>query len=1004
MINKKNLLFFFISLIVISITVSAVSATDVNTDITTDAQSIETTEVQKVVDDTQTIDTINKNNDIGKIVNKDVKTDASASSYFVSTTGKATNQGTESSPYDLITAVNKVKSEKGGSITLNGGTYKIDKVLSINTQGNYNIIGKQGQSVTIDAQNKDRIFYIAGSVNVNLKNIIFTNGKSTGIAGAIFEDGTAKVTVDGCTFNSNTALMGGAIYARGASLTVQNSKFNQNKGTQSTGAIFTSVANSVISKNTFTSNTGVESSGAIQINGANIKVTDNTFTSNSAKYAGAITNKDTTKATIENNYFTKNLAIAGAGGAIYNNNAKQSTIANNVFVENGNQKTTAGGAIDVITTSSDITISNNNFTNNKASDTSGAIYTAGTNIIIKDNKFTQNSAERTGGAVFDEGKGVQVLNNEFTKNSIEKDGGALYIRGLNARVENNKFDSNVATRSGAALLIDNDAATVKSNTFTNNVANNVAGAIGIENAKNIVITDNTFSNNKATNGGGAIYNNNGTTVISNNKFDKNSASQNGGAIAGSESKKLTISNNVFTENSANNGGAISNSASSTNEVIKQNVFTNNKATNNGGVIYNNAPGTIITENNFTSNAATKSLGGAISNYGNNVQITKNNFIANSANYNGNAIRDIGQSTKTNNKNVDTSKCSATIFNKGTGVTISNNVFEDNLPVVKVDSVITVSPVKGVDLDTITFTATVKDAKGNNINGGNLVFKVNQKTITGTNGQAKVSVKNGVAQLIAAALKGYNNGKITASYSGSNAYNPNTSKNNAIVTVTPRSAKATVSLSTTKAKQYDTITITVKLSDVTPNTKITTPEDNSRAFVLLKINGKTFKNSKNEVIKIPVKNGVGTFKYTVPKGMAGYDNTSPRYYTITACYSHPDYTLTSCDSAKFTVERSAVSFDTTKVLVNKTSNKLVIQGNIKDFKGNNVVGVNKISVKINGKTLNIDGKNVKTINNGVINLVIDLPTGINNIKDIMLVTGERNSYNSCRTTITNFTVA
>lgn len=1004
MINKKRFLLFFVSLIVICLTVSVVSAAEDNSDALTDAQSIDTTEVQKVVNNTQTIETAKKNNEIQKTVtNKDVKTNTSTgSTYYVATNGKSSNSGTESSPFDLVSAVNKVKQERGGNINVAGGTYKLTSTLTFNLAGTYSITGKSGQTITFDGQSKDRIIYVGGNANLNVNNIIFTNGKNSGVGGAIFEDYNGKLTVNGCTFNSNTGHTGAAIYARGSSLTVQNSKFNQNKATNSAGGIFTNVANSVISKNTFSSNNGGETGGAIQVSGSNVKVTDNTFTSNSAKNAGAIAEKDSTGTTIQNNIFTKNIATSGGGGAIYMNNAKKSTISNNNFKENGNQGTLAGGAI-VINPGSDITISNNNFTSNKAVDTSGAIFTSGSNVAISNNKFTQNTATRTGGAIFDEGSGLKVLNNEFTKNSITNDGGALYVRGPNAVVQNNKFDSNTANRSCGALYINNNSATVKLNTFTNNVAKNVAGALYNENAKNTIISDNIFTKNKASSNGGAIVNNNANTAtITKNQFDTNTASGNGGAIASEASTKVTISNNIFTSNSGNNGGAISTGGSCTGEIIKANDFTKNKATNNGGAIYNNAPGCTITENNFTSNVATKNLGGAITNYGKNTQITKNNFIANSANYNGDAIRDNAQATKSNNKNADTSKCSATIYNGGSGSTISNNVFEDSLPVQKVDTTVTVSNSNGVLLDPMTFTATVKDVTGKNVNGGNLVFKLNKNTIKNSAGEViKVQVKNGVAKLTATAIKSFNNANITASYSGSSAYNPSSSKNKAVSTVSRRSAKATVSLSAAKVKQYESVTITVKLTDVTPNTKITTPSNNDKSYVVLKINGKTIKNSKNEAIKFKVTNGVATFKYSIPKGMAGYYNNSPRYYTITACYSHPDYILTGCDSAKFTVEKSNVTFETTKVVANMTSKKLVIQGNIKDYKGNNVVGINKLSVKINGKTLTIDGSNVKSINNGVINLVIDIPSAVRDVKEIMLVTGERDAYNGCRTTLTNF---
>ena len=140
-------------------------------------------------------------------------------------------------------------------------------------------------------------------------------------------------------------------------------------------------------------------------------------------------------------------------------------------------------------------------------------------------------------------------------------------------------------------------------------------------------------------------------------------------------------------------------------------------------------------------------------------------------------------------------------------------------------------------------------------------------------------------------------------------------------------------------------------------------------------------------------------------MAGYTTDNKvRYYNVTSSYFHPNYSSPAKPTAQFTVQRSAVTITTTQVVANMTSKKLIIKGNIKDYKNNNVIGTSKLNVKINGVTLKINNANTVSIENGIINLVIDIPANVNNIKDITLVTGAKTAYEGYRTTITSFTRA
>ena len=87
MINKKSMLLLFVSLIVLCLTVSAVSAADNDVSAASDAQTIDTTEIQNTVDtETNSVQTDIKGDNLNKTTSKDVK---SAGTYYVSTTGSS---------------------------------------------------------------------------------------------------------------------------------------------------------------------------------------------------------------------------------------------------------------------------------------------------------------------------------------------------------------------------------------------------------------------------------------------------------------------------------------------------------------------------------------------------------------------------------------------------------------------------------------------------------------------------------------------------------------------------------------------------------------------------------------------------------------------------------------------------------------------------------------------------------------------------------------------------
>ena len=315
---------------------------------------------------------------------------------------------------------------------------------------------------------------------------------------------------------------------------------------------------------------------------------------------------------------------------------------------------------------------------------------------------------------------------------------------------------------------------------------------------------------------------------------------------------------------------------------------------------------------------------------------------------------------------------------------------------KIPAVVSVENITGVIGEKITLKANVQDHNGNPINGGNLVFKVNGKTLR-SDGRfdsdapsLKLSVKKGVVTYELTADAYLRNSKIiTAIYSGTYDYMKSTS-DVAKISLTKRYAGLTVSTNPAMAKQYQSITFIVRVNDITPNSENSLIND--RGYIIFKINGVTLKDSNNNKLLVPVRNNIATYTYRIPNGMGGITNNQTlRDYELAAIFTNDNYYPGARNTSSFNVERSGISIDFGNIEVR--NNTLNINATIKDYMGNKVIGKNKIAVKVNGITLT-DSNNrtlYLTVNDGAVNLDnIKIPDNIN-VKRVMLVTGERQAY-------------
>ena len=496
-------------------------------------------------------------------------------------------------------------------------------------------------------------------------NNVFKNNHAIFAGAALGWMGSFGITITNYTFINNSAdVAGGAIYASVDShnCSVNDCTFEDNYVTEKTegwygGESFTWIAWDGTEMTYLTDYTPDPSKATT----ADVLPTLTIFYYNNTEQLDAVLGTGGAmtifgaNATITNSNFTGNRARIGGGvyiGASSGNADIDGAIwRNNVAKERG-------GAIDL--RASSVNVTNSKFYDNIAVNGS-ALYVGGvgTNNNVYSSSFVGNNATGYGGAIFWKAYAGEIEDSNFTSNTAQY-GGAIFLNGVssNSNLTNVIFRYNNAAKNGGAIDCNSSNMALNNVLFEFNNAGEYGGALCREsNATNGTGSNNTFrSNHAGISGGGSAWMGVYGVQINDYKFIDNTADVNGGAIYIADgSDNSLINNSVFTGNAANElGGAIDIVAD--NIAIENSNFTDNHAANGGAIFVESDSGnTNITNDIFTGNGATQD-GGAINLFASGVNINETEFYENTAGNNGGAVY---------------------IGGEGTSNTIHDSVFEDN---------------------------------------------------------------------------------------------------------------------------------------------------------------------------------------------------------------------------------------------------------------------------------------------------------------------------------------
>ena len=209
-----------------------------------------------------------------------------------------------------------------------------------------------------------------------LKNVFFDRNFTDGLGGGIYAEDVGDttpqllgLTCQQCTFSSNQAVEGGAIYAMGSpQFDISDSTFSENFADSGGAIVMDASSRMLIFDSSFDKNESVENGGAITAAG-DLTISTSQFSgSKTTLDGGAIVNSG--KTTIRESTFTNNSAYSG--GAIYNTGQLRiyaSTFSGNEAV--GPDGGGTGGALD---NDQGFIVMNGVLMYNNTSDAGGAIF------------------------------------------------------------------------------------------------------------------------------------------------------------------------------------------------------------------------------------------------------------------------------------------------------------------------------------------------------------------------------------------------------------------------------------------------------------------------------------------------------------------------------------------------------------------------------------------------------------------------------------------------------
>lgn len=880
--TKNKSMVFLITLIILIIGVSTVSATDISNDTTTqtitDTQNTDQIETQGIIKDTtnNNIDVIKespakeiKTTQQNSINNKNLKkartvriTDKTYSNYFDD---------------EYIFKNNRL--DNNGEIILSGKFNDNTRFTFDNV--NATIRGENGQTVInnglITAEENSQL--TIANITFNTNNSDYQNVIQLASDNNVIDN----VTIDH-RVNSSKAQ---SIFITGSNNTVKNSKIDVAGPSNSVdwssdpqiapivGIILESDDNLIIDNNisvTATTSTGwgtveaitIQAPGTTQMR--NNRVNNNNITGTGTDYIYGINlGGNVYNTTLDSNYINMTSNTYANGIQFMVSPAANATISNNTIDVTAGKKESQVTYGIILSSWGTGTFENMQVDNNKVythgNETYGIeifsnVYSttpAVKNITLSNNQILSDGDYSTGIGIM--GDGFKIYGNNITMNgktNNTRDASPDYIK---------------PTTTGITLQKVTNSR-VYNNTLT--ITNGHTIRI-IQNSTNIRITENnlkTNSTNSTTYGQGAdsIYITSSNLITTYNNTPKSSKIDITGTLSLYTDSTITIQltdetginidnaqvsvtvDDTTQELTIVNGKAtVIYTPSSMNDIQVTAIFNGNSQylssrANNTLKVTDNRIIPTITQEDITAFIDTPvTITGTITT--DNQPIQLNNIIL--------TINNVNTTIRTDNNGRYTYTYNPTaigtyniIITTPTNIQYKQTTKTATLTVNPHNTITTIEDITGTINTPITITATINDENQNQVQEGYLVFTDNNGNILGN-----ITVTRGIAQINVT----YNTTgtyDIIANYTGNDKYNPSTTKTT--ITIEDKITTITIDKVTGKIGDKIELTATIKNGD----------NQTSNGLVVFKVNGRSIRDTNGKVIYANVENGIAKINTTI----------------------------------------------------------------------------------------------------------------------------------------------
>jgi predicted outer membrane repeat protein len=404
--------------------------------------------------------------------------------------------------------------------------------------------------------------------------------------GGVWIGDEADLTLDGCSFTSNSAGTGGGIACIDSSLTLNDTDFTNNAALDSNGGAISTVDCMLdVTEGAMEGNVAFTSGGAVFTSGGTVNLSAiSSIARNSATYGygGGLALSGSDDVLISNVLLRENQAWNG-GGALRLANALTTLISGTQFESNEALNDEAnGGAIEAL--SGDLNILDSSFSHNLSGTNGGALFAAGTDVSGDELVLEHNSTLGNGG-----GLAISLGNLVLTSSVLERNeglsgGGGLFLNRSDASVTDTVFEWNESNggEGGAIKIIESDV-TLSRLLLNGNHAQN-GGGLYSEDADSIDWSASVVQENEALfESGGALIQGSGSTSMWNNDFIGNEVFSSGGnAQLKVQTEHVDIRNNLIAWG-INGSGLSLNPISAEAPIVRHNDVWANESLNYLGI-------------------------------------------------------------------------------------------------------------------------------------------------------------------------------------------------------------------------------------------------------------------------------------------------------------------------------------------------------------------------------------------------------------------------------------